>query len=364
MREKILLLGGTGAIGFYLRGELVRSGYEVVVSSRRRQISEPGVQFVIGDAKDCSFVERVIAEYAPDVIVDFMIYRTSEFNERIGFLLSKVKQYIFLSSYRVFNESVPLTERSPRLLESIKDEEYLRSDEYGLSKARCENRLRTSGRVNWTIVRPCITYSKERFQFGCLEANTLCYRALRGMPVVIPKELLSKRTTMSWAGDVAKMIARLVLNEKAYGDDFNVVSSESHTWAEIGAIYSKAIGLTVKEVTIKDYLTICGEYQLRYDRMFDRVMDNSKILAVTGLRQDEFKTLELGLHNELSQNKSGLMQIKPNIPMNARIDKMCGIAAIPHGTFADKLLYLQYRYSVVRLPIRVIRFLLRKVGKE
>lgn len=364
MREKILLLGGTGAIGVYLRGELVRSGYEVVVSSRRRQISEHGVQFVIGDAKDCSFVERVIAEYAPDVIVDFMIYRTSEFTERISFLLSKVKQYIFLSSYRVFNESVPLTERSPRLLESIKDEEYLRSDEYGLSKARCENLLRTSGHVNWTIVRPCITYSKERFQFGCLEANTLCYRALRGMPVVIPKELLSKRTTMSWAGDVAKMIARLVLNEKAYGDDFNVVSSESHTWAEIGAIYNKAIGLTVKEVTIKDYLTICGEYQLRYDRMFNRVMDNSKILAVTGLRQDEFKALECGLQNELLQNKSGLMQIKPNIPINARIDKMCGIAAIPHGTFADKLLYLQHRYSVVRLPIRVIRFLLRKVGKE
>lgn len=363
MKEKILLLGGTGAIGVYLRGELVRSGYEVVVSSRKRQVLEPGVQFVVGDAKDCSFLEQIIAEFVPDVIVDFMIYNTSEFGDRIGLLLPKVKQYIFLSSYRVFNESIPLIESSPRLLESIKDEEYLNSDEYGLSKARCENLLRTSGRDNWTIVRPCITYSKERFQFGCLEANALCYRALRGMPVVIPKELLSKRTTMSWAGDVAKMITRLVLNEKAYGDDFNVVSSESHTWAEIGEIYNKAIGLTIKEVTIKDYLTICGEYQLRYDRMFDRVMDNSKILAVTGLRQDEFKALELGLQNELLQNKSSLMQIKPNIPMNARIDRMCGITAVPHGSFADKLLYLQCRYSVVRLPICVIRFLLRKVGK-
>ena len=169
---------------------------------------------------------------------------------------------------------------------------------------------------------------------------------------------------MSWAGDVAKMIACLVLNEKAYGDDFNVVSSESHTWAEIGAIYNKAIGLTVKEVAIKDYLTICGEYQFRYDRMFDRVMDNSKILAVTGLRQDEFKTLELGLQKELSQNKSSLMQIEPNIPMNARIDRMSGITAVPHGTFADKLLYLQYRYNLASLPVRGIRFLLRKVGKE
>ena len=92
MKEKILLLGGTGAIGVYLRGELVRSGYEVVVSSRTRQVPEPGVQFVTGDAKNRSFVERVIAECVPDVIVDFMIYSTSEFAERIAFLLAKVKQ--------------------------------------------------------------------------------------------------------------------------------------------------------------------------------------------------------------------------------------------------------------------------------
>lgn len=301
---------------------------------------------------------------SPDVAIDFMIYGTSEFAERYNLFLASLKQYMFLSSYRVFNETVPLSEDSPRLLDSIDDEIYLQTDEYALCKARCEDILRSSGKKNWTILRPSITYSTARFQFGCLEANVVCYRALHGQPVIMPCDMLDKRTTMTWGGDVAKMIALLVLNRASFAEDFNVVTKENKTWGEIAEIYRTTIGMEVKEVSLAEYLRICGEYQILYDRMFNRVMDNSKVLAVTGLRQESFKTLEDGLKSELLSNYASLQLIKPNIVQNAKIDKICRIVRCPKGNILEKLQYLQFRFPNVGIVPRSAAFLLRRIGMQ
>ena len=351
---KVLLLGGTGAIGVYLRSELVALGHEVIVTSRAERSPEEGVRFIVGNGKDIAFIRDLLERERPQVIVDFMIYSTDEFSARCDLLLSSVRQYIFLSSYRVFNEQVPLTENSPRLLDTLDDTSYLKTDEYGLCKARCENVLRKSGWANWTIVRPSITYSKERFQFGCLEAKVICYRAFRGLPVVIPSEMLVKRTTMSWGGDIAKMISRLVLNKRAYGEDFNAGTSESHTWAEISAMYNEILGLEVKEVPMVDYMTICSEYQVRYDRLFNRHLDNTKILEATGLRQTDLMTLKEGLSHEILSNKTRLLNIKPDIVQNARIDRMCNRVVIPRGSISEKFRYLSCRFVAVGVCFRIV----------
>ena len=43
-----------------------------------------------------------------------------------------------------------------------------------------------------------------------------------------------------------------------------------------------------------------ARYQLAYDRLFERVVDNSKVLRVTGLRQADYMPLRGGLERELS----------------------------------------------------------------
>ncbi len=40
-------------------------------------------------------------------------------------------------------------------------------------------------------------------------------------------------------------------------------------------------------------------YQLAYDRLFERIVDNSKVLQVTGLKQEDFMPLRSGLEKEL-----------------------------------------------------------------
>ena len=176
---RVLVLGGTGAIGSHIVHELANGGCEVVVTSRTHRESRASVSYRQGNARELQFVKELLTERW-DAIVDFMVYTTEEFRERVHLLLESTKQYLFLSSARVFAASKdPLTESSARLKDVIADEEYLLSDEYALSKARQEDLLKSSG-CNWTIIRPYITYDENRLQLGVMEKEGWLYRAMKG----------------------------------------------------------------------------------------------------------------------------------------------------------------------------------------
>ena len=350
-RRKILLLGGTGAMGFYLVPELLSVGFDVFVTTRSSECKSDNsrLRYITVDAKNSAALPAVLSAVKPDAIVDFMSYGTSVFTDRCKQLLSGTGQYCFLSSYRVFADSSPdaLTERSSRLLEVCGDKTYLATDEYALAKARQEDVLRACGRENWTILRPCITYSRYRFQLGTLEANTICYRALQGLPVIMAREILAKQTTMTWAGDVAKMIARLVLNEVALGEDYNVVTAEHHSWAEVADYYEKYIGLRTIQTDVDEYARIVGaKYPIQYDRMFDRVMDNSKILAAAGMKQSDLKPLRGGLEMELREFQRAPYFQHPNLWLNARMDRVTGT----HLALAGQPLRTRIKYLIDKYP--------------
>lgn len=300
--KKILLLGGTGAMGVYLAPRLSQMGYEVYITSRKKRVSDdPRIHYIQGNAKEWEFLSGVLAE-GYDAVVDFMIYHTKEFRARYMDLLNSTPHYLFLSSYRVYgdNQGKPISETSPRLLDSVNDEAYLASDEYGLTKARQENLLIKASKKNWTILRPAITYSKTRFQLGTMEAKEFLYRGLQNKKIIFPKQMLEKEATMSWAGDVAEMIARVILKEEAMGEIYTVSSAEHHKWGEIVEYYKKILGLKVTIVDLAEYEKIIGRsWQIKYDRMLDRVMDNSKILAVTGMKEEDMMPLYDGLKMEL-----------------------------------------------------------------
>jgi nucleoside-diphosphate-sugar epimerase len=326
--KRVLVLGGTGAMGIYLVPELLKAGFQTVVTSRSpRTPSGPGLRYLEGDAHDRSFLESILSGAGYDAIVDFMIYGTAEFKARRDLLLQHTAHYLFLSSYRVFADSspAPLTERSPRLLDICRDATYLATDEYALTKARQEDLLRSSGARNWTIVRPGITYSQNRFQLGTLEANTLCFRAWQGAPVMLAREILAKQTTMTWAGDVARILARLVLNPSACSEDYNVATAEHRLWSEIAGYYREFLGLRITETDLATYAGIVGGiYQIQYDRMFDRILDNAKVLAATGIAQAEMMPLRQGLAQELARFQQSPQFPSPDLCLNARMDRAGG----------------------------------------
>ncbi len=308
--KKVLVLGATGAMGQYLVPYLAAAGCRVTalaLDEAREKV--PGVRYVRGNAKDWAVLEPLLAE-GFDGIVDFMIYPTGELCTYLPFLPERTGHYIYLSTYRIYdNQEHPVRETSPRLIDSTTDVLLRNSDDYSIYKARGENILRSLPRKNWTIVRPAVTYSFLRYQLVTLEGPETVGRAAAGKVAVLPEEARFVQGTMSWAGDVARMIERLLFNERAFGETFTVATAEHHTWEEIAEYYRDICNLKSVWVPKEDYLhIICASpyyfgarWQLEYDRLFDRVMDNSKVLAATGLEQSGLMKLYDGLKYEISR---------------------------------------------------------------
>ena len=271
--KTVLVIGGTGAMGVYLVPELASMGCKVhVVSLDDVKSEDPDIVYYKANAKDNKYLGELL-QNKYDAIVDFMLYSTKEFSDRYEMLLNNTGHYIYLSSYRVYADRMPITEDTPRLLDVSDDKKFLETDDYSLIKARQENILTVSGFNNWTIVRPVITYSKFfKVPLVTLEANTVVYRAQKGLTVFLPEEALPVTAAVSWAGDTAKMFARLILNPATCREAYTQTTAERHTWKEIAEFYREFIGLEYKTVDTKTFLEFFGStggatYQLYYDRL-------------------------------------------------------------------------------------------------
>ena len=324
--KKILVIGATGAMGQYLVPRLLDMGYSVdAVALDTLPLVHPNLRSSILNGYDENAVREQLKN-GYHGIVDFMLYTDDkQFEDRIPMFLDNTDHYIFLSTYRTYaNEEHPIKETSPLLADVLTPEQQaIRYDDYCLYKAREERMLHASGRKNYTIIRPAITYSVGRYQLTTLEAPVLIPRIREGKTVLLPEEAMSVQATMSWAGDIATMIARLLFNPANFGETFTVATAEHHAWGEIAEYYRKLTGMKYAIIPKEDFLSVWGtgglgnRWQLEYDRLFDRIMDNTKILNATGMKQSELKPLYEGL--ELVLGQLGDRQFKHS-PTNDRMD--------------------------------------------
>lgn len=305
--KKVLVLGATGAMGRYLVPELVKLGYEVTgVALDETAPWEPMARYMKGDAFDQAFLKTLLQERF-DGIVNFMSYGRHELADYYKLFLDNTDHYIFLSSCRVYDDKEqPVRETSPRLWDSSEDEQLLASHDYCIYKAQNEDLLMASPYENFTIVRPATTFSTGRLQLVTLEFKDCVARALMGKKVILPVQAKDKPATLSWGGDVAKMIARLLFKKEAMREAYNVCSAEYQTWETIAEYYRELVGLEAVWVDKEDYLRIKSpemslnaRWQLEYARLFHRITDNSKVLAITGLKQEELMPMYEGLKLEI-----------------------------------------------------------------
>lgn len=297
---KVLILGGTGAMGVHLVGLIAKQASRVVVTSRSRSGQDGNIEYVTGNAQDEGFLNNLLKQHW-DVIIDFMVYSTPSFQERYKQLLNATGQYIYLSSSRVYAESKqPLTENSPRLLDVSNDQTYLATDEYALSKARQENLLFEHTNKNWTIIRPYITYGDYRLQLGVLEKEDWLYRALQGKTIVTSKDIQSKYTTLTFGEDVSRGILSILGKPGAQGEAFHITANDAISWSDVLETYITVLESHLPyrpKTSLQDLENFMkwrsGKYQIIYDRLYDRKFDNSKINKYIDTSQ--FTTPQIGL---------------------------------------------------------------------
>lgn len=286
-RKRMLILGGTGAIGSYVVAK-ASSTYEVYVTSRRKHKDSSNIKYICGNAREQSFLSALLVEHW-DVIVDFMHYATlEEFKSVAPLFLKSTRKYVFLSSCRVFADSLLINEGSMRLLDDdLEDSSFKSSNEYSLVKAKQENLLRSSGMKNWLIIRPYITYSEQRLQLGPLEKEEWLFRALSGRTIIFCESLMNKITTLTHARDEAEVIFQLI-GKDVENDAFNIAcpSELSLRWSDVVDIYLKVIQDTLgvqPRIKLVDDISFYKlrpgktSYQISRDRQFDRRFDISKL---------------------------------------------------------------------------------------
>ena len=164
MKKKMLLIAGGGTLGRYTAQQLTADGCEADILCLEDHAPRSGVQFIRMDAT-ADALARFLQDRYYDGIVNFIHYTSVDAYRPVHALLSqKTDHLVFLSSYRVYEDlQHPITEEAPLLLDTVDDDEFVRTEDYAVPKTQNERFIRTdSGTDNWTIVRPVISFSDLR----------------------------------------------------------------------------------------------------------------------------------------------------------------------------------------------------------
>ncbi len=359
---KILILGGTGAMGVPLVNIIAKEN-DVYVTSRKIKESTGNIHYETGNAQNREFLSKLLNKFHWDAIIDFMVRTQENLIENLSLLLESTDQYIFISSARVYAESeTPITEDTPRLLDVSKDKEFLATNEYALAKAREEDILFNSEQKNFTIIRPSITYNDQRLQLGVFEKEEWLKRALNGQSIVFSRDLMNKITTMTHGDDVAAGIAALIGKKEALGKAFHITSPKSLKWSDVLNIYKS----TIKEILGKEINVILTnkstnfifpekKYQLIYCRYFNRSFNNSRISKFIDV--EKFKSPQEGLKECLRNCLYNPDFLYSNIYLEAEHDR------IAHE-FTSLSSFKGLRHKITYLLIRYkLHFIHRQIAK-
>lgn len=351
---KILLIGGTGAIGKHLVNTLQSKTNDIYVTTRNKsKQSDKHKKFITGNGKDPEFLDELIKKKW-DVIYDFMVYENDEFKIAIDKLLSNTEHYFYISSSRVYSDNDKIiTEKTKHLIDVVNDDAYKKIDEYAKIKSDQEKYLNQHEKRNWTIVRPYISYSEDRLQLANFEKEDWLYRLLKGKTILFPKSLLETYTTLTYAKDVAYFLSKINLNEKVYGESFHITSSMQIKWKEVLQIYEEFfedhpnIDFKIKLIDDNSYIrAIQNKYQFLYDRAYNRIFSDNKSKHL--MRKYKFLPPQEGLRICLSDFLKSINFRHISVRYEAKKDSIAKEKYYPNEFkgLRNKIIYFIYRFII------------------
>ena len=117
-----------------------------------------------------------------------------------------------------------------------------------------------------------------------LEKESWLYRALQGRTIVFSRDIAEHWTTLTYGSDVARAMSALIGQGRAKSEAFHITASEPILWSEVLKVYldvlDRKMGKSPKILMVEKAPSLqyaFGKYQVKYDRLFNRTFDNSKI---------------------------------------------------------------------------------------
>ena len=297
--KRVLLIAGGGTLGTYTAKELLRLGAKVDILCPEDKLSDNENLVYFKGLGTKEYLGELFSNMHYDGIVNFIHYpNPDEYKEIHPLLIENTDHLIFLSSYRIYADlEHPIKETSPRINDITDNKDYFVYEDYSNAKSVAEDFLRNecSGQP-WTIVRPVISFSERRFDIFTYGGTDVFDKKVLKLPEFAKK----MHAGLDWAGNSGKLIANLLFKERAIGEAFTVSSAWNLTWGEVADIYTDVVGTEFEWVSEEEFLKANprinpNHFIYHYDRKYDRLIDNSKILSVTGIERAELASIRDGL---------------------------------------------------------------------
>lgn len=280
----VLIIGGTGVLSSAVTAEAICKGIAVTMINRgNRQIPE-GVEFIKADKDDLQTIAKALEGRTFDGVMDYLCYTDAQTDKSARFYMKYTKQYFYISSCAVYDTA--------SLNGQMADEEskkVLPIWKYSIDKWASEQKIEALFKgtdVNYTIIRPCVTYGDTRIPYGISPTYgyhwTMCARILAGKPIITWNQG-KNRCNMTRVEDFAVGVVGLIGNPKAYNQAFNVCGDEVPTQGEVLDYIAEIVNHPVKRIDID------GEFyasQIPYrrgeligGRSIDSINSNAKLKA-------------------------------------------------------------------------------------
>lgn len=220
--------------------------HEVTVVNRGTySMAEFGAEQVTGDRREASTWKACGETY--DVVVDFCAYEKGDIAITLRNLPGKVKQYVFISTVDVYERGIGglKDEATPFEKRRFAGE----AGDYIAGKVALEQELvEECGKrgINYTVLRPAILYGPLNYA-----PRESAYIRLMVQNHVLPRITdAAGKFQMIYVKDAAQAVVRCLLNEKAYGQAYNLCGEQILTYGLFLDGLKEAAGSGLQEIPV------------------------------------------------------------------------------------------------------------------
>ena len=274
---KILITGGSGSLGSYTVPRLIEKGHQIKVFDKRIDILKgmegKGLELIEGRVEDRGQVNEAVKDtevvlhlawsFSGDPFETFAVDIGGLLNLLDASVKNNVKQFIFVSSAVVYGSPAytPIDEKHSCEVEDS------RKPLYALTK--------------YTAEKLCLVYQKERNlpvtnirfwwgfgeEIGGKHLRSMILEALDGKVLEVPK---GAGGSFLYFDDFVSGVEKVLLNEKAMGETFNL-SSFYITWEDVARMIVDVTGSgsveTLSQSEWKGSSFIADEWDLTYKKL-------------------------------------------------------------------------------------------------
>jgi nucleoside-diphosphate-sugar epimerase len=293
---RVLAIGGTGFIGAHAVRRLVQDGHDVAVFHRGETSDTlpAAVRRIRGDRERLSDSRADFEGFAPDVVIDTILYTERQAQETARAFRGKVRRLVALGSADVYRnydglrgksavapDPVPLAEDAP-----LRETRYpYRGAGLPLSfaedyeKILIERTLQSDRELETTILRLPAVYGPGDRQH---RLRPYVQRMADGRSaILLQQEQASWRWTRGFVENVAAAIALAVTDERAAGRVYNVGEETARTEQEWVTSIGAALGWNGAVVTL-DAGRLPDPLRQPFDWRYDLWTDTRRIRRELG----------------------------------------------------------------------------------